>query len=88
MNNKVVGIPQTLLDFISEITQLPCIDNQVAFMKSTFFEDLSYLADYFLNEENLDTRKFQLAPEEDEEGPTNQLKAIYQKGIDLALCNF
>lgn len=37
MNNKVVGIPQTLLEFINEITQLPCIDNQIAFMKSTFF---------------------------------------------------
>jgi len=25
MNDKVVNIPQTLLDFINEITQLPCI---------------------------------------------------------------
>jgi len=49
MNDKVVNIPQTLLDFINEITQLPCIYNQIAFMKSTFFEDLSYLADFFIN---------------------------------------
>jgi len=27
-------------------------------MKSTFFEDLSYLADYFLNDENIYNRKF------------------------------
>jgi len=25
MNNKVVGIPSSLLDFINEITQIPCI---------------------------------------------------------------
>ena len=25
MNNKVVGIPLSLLDFINEITQIPCI---------------------------------------------------------------
>lgn len=37
MNDKVVNIPKTLLDFINEITQLPCINNQIAFMNSTFF---------------------------------------------------
>lgn len=58
MNDKLVAIPATLLDFINEITQLPCIDNQVSFMKSTFFEDLSYLADYFIIEDNLRNRKF------------------------------
>ena len=62
MNVKLVGIPATLLDFISEITQLPCINNQIAFMKSTFFEDLSYLADYFVNEDNLKQRKFAVVP--------------------------
>lgn len=89
MNDKVVGIPATLLDFINEITQLPCINNQIAFMKSTFFEDLSYLADYFISEENLVARKFTIVPEsESEDEPINQLRAIYQKGIELALCNF
>ena len=56
-------------------------------MKSTFFEDLSYLADFFMNEENLINRKFNLSPESDDE-PIHELRAIYQKGIDLALCNF
>lgn len=37
MNDKVVSIPNTLLDFINEITQLPCIENQKSFMKTTFF---------------------------------------------------
>lgn len=58
MNDNVVEIPQTILDFITEITQLPCIDNQIAFMKSTFFEDLSYLADFFNDDKNLKNRKF------------------------------
>lgn len=80
MNDKVVGIPKTILDFINEITQLPCIDNQISFMKSTFFEDLSYLADFFISEENLTTRKFNLVPENDDE-PVCQLRDIYQKGI-------
>lgn len=47
MNNKVVGIPGYLLAFIGEITQLPCLDNQISFIKSTFFEDISYLASFF-----------------------------------------
>ena len=29
-----------------------------------------------------------MAETEDEDEPITQLKAIYQKGIDLALCNF
>ena len=59
-------------------------------MKSTFFEDLSYLADYFVSEENITNRKFTVTAEDEdaEDEPINQLKAIYQKGIDLALCNF
>ena len=87
MNDKVVEIPETQLNFINEITQMPCLDNQVAFMKSTFFEDLSYLADFFVSEENLVNRKFNLVPEEEDE-PVVQLRGIYDKGIELALVNF
>jgi len=47
MNNKVVSIPNNLLAFIGEITQLPCLDNQISLIKSTFFEDISYMATYF-----------------------------------------
>jgi len=67
MNDKVVSIPGTILEFINEITQLPCIDNQIAFMKSTFFEDISYLADFFMSEENILARKFNSAPESEDE---------------------
>ena len=89
MNDKLVSIPATLLDFINEITQLPCINNQISFMKSTFFEDLSYLADYFVTEENLTNRKFTVVAETDaDDEPITLLRSIYQKGIDLAICNF
>lgn len=37
INNKIVNIPNYLLAFIAEITQLPCLDNQISLMKSTFF---------------------------------------------------
>lgn len=47
MSSKVVNIPPSLLDFINEITQIPCIDCQRALMKSTFFEDISYMAGFF-----------------------------------------
>ena len=63
------------------------IDNQIAFMKSTFFVDLSYLADFFVSEENLMNRKFNLVPESDDE-PVVTLRGIYDKGIEMALVNF
>ena len=44
MNNKMVQIPGNILSFLGEITQLPCLDNQKSFLKSTFFEDISFLA--------------------------------------------
>lgn len=47
MSSKVVNIPPSLLDFINEITQIPCIDCQKSLMKSTFFEDISYMAGFF-----------------------------------------
>lgn len=30
MNNKVVSIPSYMLGFIGEITQLPCLENQIS----------------------------------------------------------
>lgn len=58
MNNKVVTIPEYLLAFIGEITQLPCLDNQISLLKSTFFEDISYLATYFEDSKNKIQRSF------------------------------
>lgn len=47
MTSKVVNIPPSLLDFLNEITQIPCIDCQKSLMRSTFFEDISYMAGFF-----------------------------------------
>lgn len=35
-------------------------------MKTTFFEDLSYLADFFIDEKNLQGRKFNLVAQNDD----------------------
>ena len=58
MNNKVVGIPSSLLDFINEITQIPCLETQLSLLRSTFFEDISYMAGFFESKENIRQRKF------------------------------
>lgn len=47
MNNKLVSIPKSLLDFLTETTQTPCIKNQIALLKSTFYEDVSYMSEFF-----------------------------------------
>lgn len=89
MNNKVVNIPNNLLNFIAEITQLPCIKNQQSLMRSTFFEDISYLASFFDEDKNKKARKFNITLSEAEEGsPLASLMQIYEQGIDLALSNF
>ena len=37
---------------------MPCLDNQKALLKSTFFEDISYLADFFEDHKSILNRKF------------------------------
>lgn len=61
---------------------MPCLENQISFMKSTFFEDISYLGDFFQSPANLQSRNFDASKHEE------SLTKIYQKGIQLALCNF
>ena len=36
----IKDIPEKILDFINEIAQIPCYDNQTELSKSTFFEDI------------------------------------------------
>lgn len=100
MSSKVVNIPPSLLDFINEITQIPCLDCQKSLMRSTFFEDISYMAGFFESKENIEQRKFSFfidtnhkkdeddGPSLDEEDPLSILMSIYEKGIGLALSNF
>lgn len=81
MNIKMVNIPNNLLAFIVEITQLPCIDNQIVFIQSTFFEDLSYLAAFFDSEDNQKSRKLG-------DDSLCILNEMYIQWIQLALNNF
>lgn len=37
---EIKDIPEKILDFINEIAQIPCYDNQTELSKSTFFEDI------------------------------------------------
>lgn len=58
MSVKIVNIPPSILDFINEITQIPCLNCQKSFMRSTFFEDMSYMAGFFEDKANIEQRKF------------------------------
>jgi len=44
LSKAVIQIPSFILDFIIEIIQLPCVDNQRTLCKTTFFEDASYMS--------------------------------------------
>ena len=81
MNIRTVTIPKYILGFIGEISQIPCLENQKSFMKSTYFEDLSYMASYFISAKNQTFRKFQ-------EKDLGELFNIYEESIKLALSNF
>ncbi len=86
MNNRIVTIPGSVLEFLKEVTQTPCINNQRSLMKSTFFEDISYMAEFFENKANILSRKFELNP--GPEDARTKLANIYETGIGLALSNF
>lgn len=87
MNSKIVNVNDFLLAFIGEITQLPCLENQISLMKSTFFEDISYLATFFEDDQNRIKRQFNLSIDGDDD-PLNSLLGIYNQGVQMALCNF
>lgn len=53
LSKKICELPLTILDFINETTQIPCLDNQIALTKSSYFEDLCYMASYFNKKDNL-----------------------------------
>jgi hypothetical protein len=44
LSKAVIQIPSFILDFIIEIIQLPCVENQRTLCKTTFFEDASYMS--------------------------------------------
>jgi hypothetical protein len=40
LDQRLVKLPLSLIDFLNEVTQLPCVDNQITLCKGTFFEDI------------------------------------------------
>jgi hypothetical protein len=40
LDASLVHLPLSLIHFLNEVTQLPCIDNQGTLCKGTFFEDI------------------------------------------------
>ncbi len=87
LSKPIVGIPLFLLDFILEVTQIPVKDNQITFMRSTFFEDLCQLEHFFSKPENLESRGFE-KDEESGEYDINELFEIYNKCIAIVKSNF
>ena len=87
MNDKLVKLPNNILAFIGEITQLPILDNQISLLKSTFFEDLSFMSEFFNSKKNRSMRKF-LEEASDEDDPLFDLLSISDQGVGLALSNF
>ena len=47
-----------MMDFLIEVIQLPCLENQLTLCRTTFFEDACYLSQYFNNKNNLNDRLF------------------------------
>lgn len=84
MNRNMSQFKMTqLLDFINECTQIPCLDNQIALTKSSYFEDVCYMSSFFATPENLKSRLFDV----ENKDTMSQLFEIYEKSIMLALSN-
>ena len=58
LNKNITNIPNFMLDFLIEVIQLPCLENQLTLCRSTFFEDVCYLSQFFASQENLESRLF------------------------------
>jgi hypothetical protein len=58
ISKDIVDVPLTVLDFINEINQIPCEENQKTLCKTTFFEDFCYMASYMSDIDNQKERRF------------------------------
>ncbi|CAD8053653.1 unnamed protein product [Paramecium sonneborni] len=59
LSKAIIVIPQSMLDFVNEVIQLPCIDNQITLCNTTFFEDASHMAQFFNDKSNQINRLFE-----------------------------
>jgi len=80
MNVNILAIPLFLLDFVNEVTQLPCFENQVTFCKSTFLEDLCFMETFM-------TKEKQITMLIESKENVDELYQIYNKSVSLVLSN-
>jgi hypothetical protein len=80
MNVNILAIPLFLLDFVNEVTQLPCVENQVTFCKSTFLEDLCFMEAFM-------TKEKQITMLIESKENVDELFDIYNKSVSLVLSN-
>ena len=78
LNKRIIALPLSLIYFIYEVTQVPCIDNQIALCKGTFYEDVCRV-----NRELRDSKVIEAANIGDEE--KSILLRTYNKSIEMAL---
>ncbi|KAM3129578.1 hypothetical protein pb186bvf_018329 [Paramecium bursaria] len=71
INNNLLDTLLFILDFIIEIIQVPCLQNQLTLCKTTFFEDSCYLLQHLSSNQNLQQRQL--------DDRKDQLQNIYDK---------
>ena len=86
MSKDIVALPLSVLDFINEINQIPCEDNQKTLCKTTFFEDFCYMASYLSDQENLKERRFVKISGMNVQYFVEPLSEIYIKCINIVIC--
>ncbi|CAK78094.1 unnamed protein product (macronuclear) [Paramecium tetraurelia] len=62
-NSKISEVPIYILDFILEVVQVPCLENQITLCKTTFFEDVCYLVQQLSIRQNQEQRGLLSKPE-------------------------
>ena len=77
---SIVTVPEFLLDFLIEITQIPIKLNQEALMNSSFFEDLCQMGNELLKPGKLEARSF--------DESSQPLETIFAKSVQIILSNF
>lgn len=70
LGRSLAELPLSLIYFLNEVTQLPCIDNQITLCKGTFFEDVCLVQKTTVERSEIEMEK---------------LLEIYNKSIDIAL---
>lgn len=79
-------LPLSVLDFINEINQIPCEENQKTLCKTTFFEDFCYMASYLSDIDNQKERRFVKIEGMGVQIYLEPLYEIYNKCINIVIC--